>query len=244
MQIFPKKDKKAEVSYFYMTGDVAKRFGIEPLHPATLQPFTPVEQPNLGCPSASNLKDRMWEQKYPLDMYIDFNKGDNLHSPEYKYRLDPVTHGEPDEIKDRAVQNTIGIQPSLDNRIVLSLAMNLVFVTDDPTIEFVVLPPQKPAMTKECTWVTGGFHPYGWLRPFNLVWIQDKLESKSSITMKRSDPSCTLFFNKSVNLTEITPTDKILDYMDKTTHVLRWFQPIKNIYKIIGKTRPEYLLKK
>ena len=132
----------------------------------------------------------------------------------------------------------------LDNfgHAVLQLSDTKILVSDNKDLVASVLQPQNNVIKANCTFVSGEFKIYGWLRPLNAAYVQTDKTKGSKVTFKAEQGFYSVMFSDPINLKEIEPDDKILRYLNKTYGISLFQKQLSRVYPKILEKRPKKLL--
>lgn len=219
----------------YKTSDVGFYYEDDKLVHKSLN-IEPIESDSFGCPSISSFKKRYYEIYPQFSCVIDFGLVDN--EPKYFYTLDKSMNTT-DYVHD-LIKSKVNVRMH-NNKIVLQITDNKLFVTDDKNLEMLVFRPDN-INYENASFVNGSFNPYGWIRSLNAAYVQDDVNNLSKITINMDEPYFNLLFNKKINLKEIIPSKKITDYAEYSLGMVNYHRNLQNVMNKIIKKRPFKLL--
>lgn len=229
-QVFPSL-KKTNVGYFYTPDNF--------LHPSMEQEITKINSNNYGCPAIGGLNNSLFSLNSFLNVDIEFGINNDL--PYYKYLIDEKLHSTSNAVHT-LIKNICDVQLNDNGQCVLQITTPVVFVTDSKDLQMTILHPQDNVDKTNCVKVIGSFYPYAWLRPINISYVQLNKNKLSTINLSTNNPVLNILFNKRVNLKEIKPNKKILDYMSLSYDIVSYNKNIKSYFKRIHKKRPKRML--
>ena len=119
---------------------------------------------------------------------------------------------------------------------------NIDLVSDNKDLVASVLQPQNNVLKANCTFVSGEFKIYGWLRPLNAAYVQTDKTKGSKVSFKAEQGFYSVMFSDPINLKEIEPDDKILRYLNKTYGISLFQKQLSRVYPKILEKRPKKLL--
>lgn len=194
------------------------------------------ETPGIGCPSVSSASDRILSAYSYLDIVIDVWVEEDR--PVFKYRFKENSHPLTEEMHEFVNRS---IQLDLTNNVMtLQIKAPYCFITDDPELEFITVPPQ--VKTKNLSYVPGTLKPYGWIRNINSTWKLDNNKKPGQIELSLDDRLITYVFNKKINLQYMDPTEQIKNYVNQTNNVLLYRLKTKRIFNNLLARRPKRFL--
>jgi len=219
--------KKTQVGW-YIDDDVLS-------HPSLN--IEPSVDSTFGCPSIASMVNRYYNVYPQFDAEISFGFKDD--KPYYEYKIGKqmnTTNFVHDLIKSR-----IGVRVE-NNKVVMQITDNKLFVTDDVNLEMILLRPETVNYSN-ASFINGSFYPYGWIRSLNSAYIQDDSKKFSTVYVDRNNPYFNLLFSNKVDLSEIKPNQKILDYASNSIGMVNYHKNVKPVMNKVIKKRPKYLLK-
>ena len=229
MNVYPKLGK-TKVGYFYISNSI---------HKSLEQTFNKINYNEYGCPSVGGLSNRLFKLNSLASLIVKFGVKDN--EPYYTYEIDTKIHN-PTELMHDFVNDKLQVRLSNTGNCVLQFTTPIVFVTDDKELELTMIQPQQNIDINNAVFVNGSFYPYGWLRVLNAAYTQVDKTKESTIVFDINKDMYTLFFNKPIDLNKITPTKKILDYMEYSDKSINYHTNIKKIFKRVFQQRPKRML--
>ena len=230
MNVYPKLNK-TKVGYFYIDS--------ETFHKSLEQPFDKINFNEYGCPAVGGLNNRFFKLNALASVSVKFGVKDN--EPYYTYEIDTKVH-QATELMHNFINDNLNVRLSNTGKCVLQFTTPVVFVTDDKDLEMTLLQPQNNIDINNAVFINGSFYPYGWLRVLNSAYVQIDNTKESSIVFDTSKDMYSLFFNKPIDLKEIEPTEKILNYLKYSDKSINYHKNIKQIFNKIFQKRPKHLL--
>ena len=230
MNVYPKLNK-IKVGYFYIDS--------ETFHKSLEQPFDKINFNEYGCPAVGGLNNRFFKLNALASVSVKFGVKDN--EPYYTYEIDTKVH-QATELMHNFINDNLNVRLSNTGKCVLQFTTPVVFVTDDKDLEMTLLQPQNNIDINNAIFINGSFYPYGWLRVLNSAYVQIDNTKESSIVFDTSKDMYSLFFNKPIDLKEIEPTEKILNYLKYSDKSINYHKNIKQIFNKVFKKRPKHLL--
>jgi len=230
MNVYPKLNK-TKVGYFYIDS--------ETFHKSLEQPFDKINFNEYGCPAVGGLNNRFFKLNALASVSVKFGVKDN--EPYYTYEIDTKVH-QATELMHNFINDNLNVRLSNTGKCVLQFTTPVVFVTDDKDLEMTLLQPQNNIDINNAIFINGSFYPYGWLRVLNSAYVQIDNTKESSIVFDTSKDMYSLFFNKPIDLKEIEPTEKILNYLKYSDKSINYHKNIKQIFNKIFQKRPKHLL--
>ena len=230
MNVYPKLNK-TKVGYFYIDS--------ETFHKSLEQPFEKINSNEYGCPAVGGLNNRFFKLNALASVSVKFGVKDN--EPYYTYEIDTKVH-QATELMHNFINDNLNVRLSNTGKCVLQFTTPVVFVTDDKDLEMTLLQPQNNIDINNAVFINGSFYPYGWLRVLNSAYVQIDNTKESSIVFDTSKDMYSLFFNKPIDLKEIEPTEKILNYLKYSDKSINYHKNIKQIFNKIFQKRPKHLL--
>ena len=230
MNVYPKLNK-TKVGYFYIDS--------ETFHKSLEQPFDKINFNEYGCPAVGGLNNRFFKLNALASVSVKFGVKDN--EPYYTYEIDTKVH-QATELMHNFINDNLNVRLSNTGKCVLQFTTPVVFVTDDKNLEMTLLQPQNNIDINNAVFINGSFYPYGWLRVLNSAYVQIDNTKESSIVFDTSKDMYSLFFNKPIDLKEIEPTEKILNYLKYSDKSINYHKNIKQIFNKIFQKRPKHLL--
>ena len=230
MNVYPKLNK-TKVGYFYTDS--------ETFHKSLEQQFDKINFNEYGCPAVGGLNNRFFKLNALASVSVKFGVKDN--EPYYTYEIDTKVH-QATELMHNFINDKLNVRLSNTGKCVLQFTTPVVFVTDDKDLEMTLLQPQNNIDINNAVFINGSFYPYGWLRVLNSAYVQIDNTKESSIVFDTSKDMYSLFFNKPIDLKEIEPTEKILNYLKYSDKSINYHKNIKQIFNKIFQKRPKHLL--
>ena len=230
MNVYPKLNK-TKVGYFYTDS--------ETFHKSLEQQFDKINFNEYGCPAVGGLNNRFFKLNALASVSVKFGVKDN--EPYYTYEIDTKVH-QATELMHNFINDNLNVRLSNTGKCVLQFTTPVVFVTDDKDLEMTLLQPQNNIDINNAIFINGSFYPYGWLRVLNSAYVQIDNTKESSIVFDTSKDMYSLFFNKPIDLKEIEPTKKILNYLKYSDKSINYHKNIKQIFNKVFKKRPKHLL--
>ena len=230
MNVYPKLNK-TKVGYFYTDS--------ETFHKSLEQQFDKINFNEYGCPAVGGLNNRFFKLNALASVSVKFGVKDN--EPYYTYEIDTKVH-QATELMHNFINDNLNVRLSNTGKCVLQFTTPVVFVTDDKDLEMTLLQPQNNIDINNAVFINGSFYPYGWLRVLNSAYVQIDNTKESSIVFDTSKDMYSLFFNKPIDLKEIEPTKKILNYLKYSDKSINYHKNIKQIFNKIFQKRPKHLL--
>ena len=230
MNVYPKLNK-TKVGYFYTDS--------ETFHKSLEQQFDKINFNEYGCPAVGGLNNRFFKLNALASVSVKFGVKDN--EPYYTYEIDTKVH-QATELMHNFINDNLNVRLSNTGKCVLQFTTPVVFVTDDKNLEMTLLQPQNNIDINNAVFINGSFYPYGWLRVLNSAYVQIDNTKESSIVFDTSKDMYSLFFNKPIDLKEIEPTKKILNYLKYSDKSINYHKNIKQIFNKIFQKRPKHLL--
>tara|TARA_B100001939_G_scaffold323879_1_gene315414 strand:- start:347 stop:1039 length:693 start_codon:yes stop_codon:yes gene_type:complete len=230
MNVYPKLNK-TKVGYFYTDS--------ETFHKSLEQQFDKINFNEYGCPAVGGLNNRFFKLNALASVSVKFGVKDN--EPYYTYEIDTKVH-QATELMHNFINDNLNVRLSNTGKCVLQFTTPVVFVTDDKDLEMTLLQPQNNIDINNAVFINGSFYPYGWLRVLNSAYVQIDNTKESSIVFDTSKDMYSLFFNKPIDLKEIEPTEKILNYLKYSDKSINYHKNIKQIFNKIFQKRPKHLL--
>ena len=230
MNVYPKLNK-TKVGYFYTDS--------ETFHKSLEQQFDKINFNEYGCPAVGGLNNRFFKLNALASVSVKFGVKDN--EPYYTYEIDTKVH-QATELMHNFINDNLNVRLSNTGKCVLQFTTPVVFVTDDKDLEMTLLQPQNNIDINNAVFINGSFYPYGWLRVLNSAYVQIINTKESSIVFDTSKNMYSLFFNKPIDLKEIEPTEKILNYLKYSDKSINYHKNIKQIFNKIFQKRPKHLL--
>ena len=230
MNVYPKLNK-TKVGYFYTDS--------ETFHKSLEQQFDKINFNEYGCPAVGGLNNRFFKLNALASVSVKFGVKDN--EPYYTYEIDTKVH-QATELMHNFINDNLNVRLSNTGKCVLQFTTPVVFVTDDKNLEMTLLQPQNNIDINNAVFINGSFYPYGWLRVLNSAYVQIDNTKESSIVFDTSKDMYSLFFNKPIDLKEIEPTEKILNYLKYSDKSINYHKNIKQIFNKIFQKRPKHLL--
>ncbi len=230
MNVYPKLNK-TKVGYFYTDS--------ETFHKSLEQQFDKINFNEYGCPAVGGLNNRFFKLNALASVSVKFGVKDN--EPYYTYEIDTKVH-QATELMHNFINDNLNVRLSNTGKCVLQFTTPVVFVTDDKDLEMTLLQPQNNIDINNAIFINGSFYPYGWLRVLNSAYVQIDNTKESSIVFDTSKDMYSLFFNKPIDLKEIEPTEKILNYLKYSDKSINYHKNIKQIFNKIFQKRPKHLL--
>lgn len=230
MNVYPKLNK-TKVGYFYIDS--------ETFHKSLEQPFDKINFNEYGCPAVGGLNNRFFKLNALASVSVKFGVKDN--EPYYTYEIDTKVH-QATELMHNFINDNLNVRLSNTGKCVLQFTTPVVFVTDDKNLEMTLLQPQNNIDINNAIFINGSFYPYGWLRVLNSAYVQIDNTKESSIVFDINKDMYSLFFNKPIDLKEIEPTEKILNYLKYSDKSINYHKNIKQIFNKVFKKRPKHLL--
>ena len=230
MNVYPKLNK-TKVGYFYIDS--------ETFHKSLEQQFNKINFNEYGCPAVGGLNNRFFKLNALASVSVKFGVKDN--EPYYTYEIDTKVH-QATELMHNFINDNLNVRLSNTGKCVLQFTTPVVFVTDDKDLEMTLLQPQNNIDINNAVFINGSFYPYGWLRVLNSAYVQIDNTKESSIVFDTSKDMYSLFFNKPIDLKEIEPTEKILNYLKYSDKSINYHKNIKQIFNKIFQKRPKHLL--
>ena len=206
------------------------------IHKSMTQPFDRIANNDFGCPSVGAIRDRMF-QTYPV-VSIEVQFGFYKDQPVYEYWI----KGKDSSQIHNIIKDRLAIQESRSGKCVLQYTDSKILVSDHKDLEVTVLQPQENIEKENCSFISGSFNIYAWLRPLNSAFIQDDPNKISKVVFNVDLPLYSIFFNRSVDLQEIDPKPKTLSYLENTYGITHYQSNIKKIFPKILNRRPKDLL--
>jgi len=206
----------------------------ELVHPSLY--IEPKMENTFGCPSIASMKNRYFNIYPQFDAEITFGFKDN--KPYYEYIIGKqmnTTQYVHDLIKSRV---NVRVE---NNKVVMQITDNKLFVTDDKNLELIILRPEL-INYNNAEFINGSFYPYGWIRSLNAAYIQTNPKEFSTVNISREQPYFNLLFSNKINLKQIEPNKKILNYASNSIGMVNYHKNVKPIMNNIIKKRPKYLL--
>jgi len=231
MIVYPKSGK-TNVGYFYIPDD-------EHFHKSLKQPLKKINSNEYGCPSIGGLYNRMYSLNALASVEVEFGVRDG--EAYYEYEIDTKVH-QATELMHNFLNDKLQVRLSNKGSCTLQFATPIIFVTDDKDLELTLLQPQHNIDIDNAVFINGGFYPYGWLRILNAAYVQEDINKPSKIKFDVDKEMYTIFLNKQVNLFEINPNKKILDYLEYSDRAINYHSNIKKIFKRVIKQRPKRML--
>ena len=229
MKLFPEY-KKSKVGYF-VYDDI--------LHKSMYQEMYKVNKNTFSCPAVSSLNNRMFQVNNFMNVQVEF--GVKNGEPFYEYNFNTKENPDTANIHD-VLNDRLSVRLDSDGCAVLQMTDTKIFVTDTKDLELIVLQPTEYVETSNANFISGTFNIYGWLRPINSAYVQIDKSKTSKGFFSNSKPIYTVLFNKPVNLYEIEPNQKILDYVQYTYGISNYQRHFKKVFYSIIKKRPKDLL--
>lgn len=227
--LFPYK-KNIDVGYFVLENSLIPKF--------MLQDIVKVNENKFGCPAVGSLNNRIYEINSMFDIEIEFGFKNN--EPYYKYNYPLNIYKDNQDVHNTInnITDTLHIQ----NTLTLQITTGNVFVTDNKNLELIVLPALEYIEVENCRFVSGSFIPYGWLRNINASWELINHNKPGFVKLSMNKPMITFLFNYPINLKEIEPSDKILNYHKYMYGIVNYRNKINKIFPHILSKRPKHLL--
>lgn len=230
MKLFPYK-KNIDVGVYTMENSVIPKF--------MYKDIVKVNENKFGCPAVGSLNNRMYEVNSMFDVEIEFGFQNN--EPYYNYQFPTDVYNDIPEIHN-ALSYTINTLQSDKSILTLQIVTDWAFVTDSKDLEIVTLPSLANLQTKNCRFVSGTYYPYGWIRNLNASWLLIDHKKPGKIKLSMNKPMLTFLFNKPINLKEIKPSKKILEYQKYMYEIVTYRNKINKIFPHILSKRPKKLL--
>jgi len=193
---------------------------------------------NIGCPASTSLENRLYYIPAFADIDIEFGLDDGKSYFNYTFndsqlRATPDTHD--------LLKQMLSVDISEKNNVVnFQFKLPYLFVTDDKTIELNALVPNIE--TSNCTFVSGGFNIYGWIRHINAAWILNNNKKKAKIVFKQGEPMVYIYFNKAVKLQNTEFNEKIYQYHKRHSKSVNYVRNVSKLFSRVIKKRPKKLL--
>ena len=224
MNLFNYK-KKSKVAYTFWGGEEAR---------ALFKPPEIINSKHAGCPAMYGIRDRLVGLYPPMSIDLTIYNDGELR---YEYELNQKEHtAKPD--MHTFVKNNILLEQAAENLYDVQLFLNICFITDDPELELITLPPHK-MKTKNADYVQGMFVPYSWVRPLNSVWYVD---DGSKVRFDVNEPATFVFFNKPIEL-EYRPNEgKIKEFIKETKNITSYKKGTTKVFPHVLSRRPKKLL--
>ena len=220
-------NKKISVGYFEYESNI---------HQSMTQPFDRIAINDFGCPSVGAIRDRMF-QTYPV-VSIEVAFGFYKDKPIYEYWI----KGKDSQEIHNIINDRLNIQETKSGKCVLQYTDSKILVSDHKDLEVTVLQPQQNIEKENCSFISGSFNIYAWLRPLNSAFIQDDPKKISKVVFNVDLPLYSIFFNRPVALQEIDPKPETLSYLRNTYGITHYQSNIKKIFPKILDRRPKELL--
>tara|TARA_R100000773_G_C4219240_1_gene117790 strand:+ start:2128 stop:2853 length:726 start_codon:yes stop_codon:yes gene_type:complete len=224
-------NKKVDVGWFVYDDFAHKSFD---------QDFIPINKNTFSCPAVGSLNNKLFEVLPLFDLDVSFGVDSN-DEPYFKYSINtkktPTTDNIHNLIKDR-----LSVRKDNFGHVVLQLSDTKILVSDNKDLIATVLQPQNNVIKANCTFVSGEFKIYGWLRPLNAAYVQIDKTKECKISFKADEGFYSVMFSDPINLKEIEPNDKILKYLNRTYGISLFQKQLSRVYPKILKKRPKKLL--
>jgi len=230
MNLFP-YHKSVNVGTYNLQNDIIPKFMYKDL--------IPVNENKFGCPAVGSLNKRMYEMNSMFDIEIEF--GFNKEKPYFKYKFPTDTYKDVPEVH-KVLNYKISTLQSSSDVLTLQFIIDTVFVTDNKKLEIITLPSLDNLKTENCRYVSGTYHPYGWIRNLNASWILINKNKPAYVKLSMDKPLLTFLFNMPVNIKEIKPTQEMLDYHKYMYEIVTYRSKIKKIFPHILSKRPHKFL--
>lgn len=189
----------------------------------------------IGCPSVSSANDRLFVINSFLDVDIEFGYKDN--KPYYKYELNNKHPFRED--MHRFMSDTIGCH--YEKGIVhLQIISPYYLVTDDKELDIYTLNPNNEM--ENCTYVSGSFKPYYWIRNFNSTYLLTNHDKPATVKLRINKPLLSFVANKKLDIEFFYPSEKVLNYHSQSSAVINYRNNLSDVYKTIFNRRPKKLL--
>tara|TARA_R100000388_G_scaffold89413_1_gene70168 strand:+ start:1363 stop:2064 length:702 start_codon:yes stop_codon:yes gene_type:complete len=194
-------------------------------------------QYSFGCPSVSSANNTLYTIDTPIEFEIEFGleNGDEY----FRYLFDNKTTQDNDFVhtwlkKIMAIQNTKG---QVDFQIIMPYAI----ISDDKDLLIQTLPPPNVAH-ENCTYVSGAYRPYGWIRNLNSSWALSDKNKPARIAFKLNNPIMFFHFSKPVTLEYTEKDKKTSDYLKQSRFISTYRLNQKKLMEDIIKRRPKKLI--
>ena len=203
--------------------------------------FFPVEkqnQVNFGCPATTSLENRLYYIPAFADITVSF--GIKGNKPYYNYIFND-SQLNTTEAMHNLLKEMLSVDITSKNNVFnFQFKLPYLFVTDDKTLELSVLVPNIE--TKNCTFMSGGFNIYGWLRHINAAWVLNNKKQTGQVVFKQGEPMLYIYFNKATKLKEIEFTNNIYKYLKRHSKSVNYIKNVSRLFNRIINKRPKKLL--
>lgn len=190
---------------------------------------------NVGCPSVSSANDRLFTINSYMNIDIKFGLKNNEAYYEYEIK-DKHPYGDD---MHRFIADSI--TSTYQNGVVhLQIINPYYLVTDDKELEIYTLDPYNK--TSNCSYVSGAYRPYDWIRNFNSTYILNNVDKPATIKLRLNNPYLKFISNKKLDIEYFNPSQKILDYHKQSRAVVNYRLSLSDVYKTVLNRRPKKLL--